>query len=123
METKWIVRTNDFKEKPLNAEVIRCLRPELVLRATKKLFTFWGIALLSVLIPVLHFFLVPTFLFLGLFFGFRTLGYKFTIEDGSFVCPECSKNNPIKDLWFGDEARLRCEHCGIQTVITTLKVT
>ncbi len=113
----WIVRTNAFKATPLEATVVQCLRGELVSKAIKTLFSFWGIAVLCVFIPVLHFFLVPLFLIIGIFFSIRTLKYKFTIRVGSFLCPECSKHNSIKNLWFAAEARFRCAHCAAQIVI------
>lgn len=57
--------------------------------ALKKLALWWGLSILSILVPVFHFVLVPLFFFLGFFFARK--GYKSEGEvlDGKTTCPHC----------------------------------
>jgi hypothetical protein len=57
--------------------------------AIKKLALWWGLSILSILIPVFHFVLVPLFFFLGFFFARK--GYKSEGEvlGGATSCPHC----------------------------------
>ncbi len=116
MADRWVIRTNDFKESLLSLPAIACERTDLVKNSLKQLLRLWGIALLCILIPVLHFVLVPGFLVLGLIFGYRALGYKFRFEKTSCLCPECKKEIFFKDLWIRENSRFNCELCGVQFI-------
>ncbi len=69
---------------------------ERLMQALKKLGLFWGIALLSVLIPVFHFVTVPLFFCLGLFFFYRGYKSEGLILGGEVNCPHCSEVVHIK---------------------------
>ncbi len=81
------------KDKSCPAEIfIKSWTPtQLKFRAIKSLCTWWGLALLSILIPIAHFFLVPMFLLLGLVFPFITYGKSSVILGGLGTCPYCDK--------------------------------
>ncbi|MEK2690488.1 hypothetical protein [Bdellovibrio sp. GT3] len=57
--------------------------------ALKKLALWWGLSLLSVLIPVFHFVLVPLFFFLGFFFARKGYKSEGQVLSGQTTCPHC----------------------------------
>lgn len=63
---------------------------ERLMQGLKKLGMFWGIAVLSVLIPVFHFVTVPLFFCLGLFFFYRGYKSEGLVLGGEVNCPHCS---------------------------------
>ena len=64
--------------------------------ALKKLAIFWGIALVSVLLPVVHFVLVPLFFFLGFFFAYRGFKSEGQVLSGETTCPHCGTKVVVK---------------------------
>jgi hypothetical protein len=56
-----------------------------------KLGLYWGLAIFSVLLPVVHFVLVPLFLFLGIFTAYRARRIRVEILFGKIECPHCGK--------------------------------
>jgi hypothetical protein len=71
-------------------------------RATKVLAALWGLAVLSVAIPVAHFLLVPAFLIAGPIAAFRRLRQESGILGGEGVCPACGVQMVIEahaDEW------------------------
>jgi len=73
----------------------------------------WGLAVLSVFIPLGHFFLVPGFLIAGPVLFFRGLAESVTLKGAHGVCPMCGKEQE-----FAERGRLlarhpvRCSACG-----------
>jgi hypothetical protein len=70
-------------------------KSERTRRGLKALGIAWGIALCSVLIPILHFILVPTFLLAGPVAFVWVAAREREILGGQGVCPECGKPLPI----------------------------
>jgi hypothetical protein len=60
-------------------------------RAFKGLGICWGIALFSVIIPLAHFILVPSFLLAGPIVAFFMYMQTDTVLGGSGPCPVCGK--------------------------------
>lgn len=58
-------------------------------RALIRLFGFWGIAVLSILIPVFHFVLVPLFVLLGPYIAYKTAQEEVTLDPCEIPSPEC----------------------------------
>lgn len=65
--------------------------PEKMKRAMQRLGMFWGMALLSVLIPVAHFILVPLFFLIGPFLSYKAYKEEGALEACDIICPECKK--------------------------------
>src|SRR5690606_20106040 len=83
-------------------EIITWTKSQRIRKGLKLLIILWAIALFTVLIPILHFVLVPLFLLLGPL-GFY-LGYSQTTsyENGKGECPACKQSFKIvaaKDTW------------------------
>lgn len=58
-------------------------------RSLIKLFSWFGIAGVSILIPVFHFILVPLFLLLAPFLALKSYKEQVRLEACSLLCPEC----------------------------------
>jgi hypothetical protein len=71
-------------------------------RAAKWLAALWGLAVVSVAIPVAHFLLVPAFLIAGPIAAFRRLRQESGILGGEGTCPACGVQMVIEahaDEW------------------------
>ena len=71
-------------------------KDERVRRALRGLGEWWGIALLSVFIPVAHFILVPSFLLYGLWQFVQGLGTSSLATDAHGVCPDCHTEQTLE---------------------------
>jgi hypothetical protein len=78
------------------ATVITYDRPARWQRALKALGKWWGIALLSVFIPVAHFVLVPSFFLFGLLQFSQRLGAVEVPADAHGKCPDCGAEQPLE---------------------------
>lgn len=66
-----------------------------VRRALIGLGTWWGAALLSVLIPIAHFVLVPSFVIYGVYTFVRRLTANQVAVAGRGTCPDCGREQPL----------------------------
>ena len=73
------------------AEVQTISSDKLFLKALARLTICWCIAIVCILIPILHFILVPAFFFLGIYLAVRTTKLKNEIVSGTIRCPHCSQ--------------------------------
>jgi hypothetical protein len=101
---------NDKTEKA-NVTVKTWTPAEKRIRALKSLFTWWGIALVCVFIPLAHFILVPLFFIVGIIMPLSAYNKKSMITGGEGTCPFCSK--PFKVAAAPDRWPLQdiCENC------------
>src|SRR5437868_584948 len=91
---------------------IRSFSPRAVLtNSLKKLLMFWGAALLSVFLPVVHFVLVPLFFILGIFFAFRARKFRYEIISGQIHCPRCKGAVKIEKAVFFEHHQEICQNC------------
>jgi hypothetical protein len=89
---------NGFTQPPGHGRVtvITFDRPARWRRALKALSKWWGIALLSVFIPVAHFVLVPSFILFGLYQFSQRLGAVQVPADAHGKCPDCGAEQPLE---------------------------
>lgn len=91
---------------------IHSFSPQAVLaKSLKMLALFWGIALLSVFLPVVHFVLVPLFFILGMVFAFRARKLRFEIVSGEVLCPNCKAQVTIKNASCAVDHKDICQSC------------
>lgn len=92
---------------------------ERVRRSLKSAGLYLGLALCSLPIPGLHFFLVPSFLILSLYFGRIKFKETSKINLAGELCPSCDQ--PIREamVYFsGDSLRIYCYECRTQLKIS-----
>jgi hypothetical protein len=81
-------------------------------------------AALAVLIPIVHFVLVPSALLLGLGIGIRRLGQGKTFQGGAGVCPYCGAQQQFTLLGrFHLPKRLYCSSCQRELYLDDLPAT
>lgn len=85
------VRVQGLRDAPIETEVFvyALTGRERALRALKMLALCWALALVSVLLPVLHFVLVPLFALLGPVAAWLGHRRAEVILGGVMPCPEC----------------------------------
>lgn len=71
-------------------------REQRMRRALEGLGKWWGVALLSVFIPVAHFVLVPSFLLYGMWQLFQRLGTAELATDAHGTCPDCGTDQTLE---------------------------
>ncbi|HVH66688.1 MAG TPA: hypothetical protein VM716_02370 [Gemmatimonadales bacterium] len=87
-------------------------REQRVRRALTGLGQWWGVALLSVFIPVAHFVLVPSFLAYGLWQFFQRLGTVELATAARGTCPDCGSEQALElaPRWRAPQP-VTCKHC------------
>lgn len=63
---------------------------ERLQRSARVVAVCWGLALVTVFVPILHFVLVPGFLLLGSILGLATWMESALVLSGEISCPNCS---------------------------------
>jgi hypothetical protein len=89
-------------------------------RALRILGILWGIAVVTVFIPLAHFLLVPGFLIAGPIVAFKVYEQDRAILGGQCICPECGQAVTLvqaKDRWPLSDL---CSKC--QSALTVEKV-
>lgn len=87
------------------------LKSYRLMRALKALGICWAIALVCILVPILHFVLVPAFFLAGIFMFFMQMGIHFHLISGQIQCPSCDKDMPLKPGAFDWPKREICVNC------------
>jgi hypothetical protein len=86
-------------------------KKERTTRAFKALAFTWGLAIISILIPILHFILVPTLILAGPIVFSWIAGQEQVILGGKGVCPECGKEFEIARSAVKWPMSDLCNHC------------
>lgn len=81
---------------PATATIETFTRRERWRRALAGLGKWWGIAVLSVFIPVAHFLLVPSFFLYGIAKFIGGLAGVEVTRDGRGRCPDCGEEQPLE---------------------------
>lgn len=98
---------------PASARVLARAPRERALRAVRALGTCWGLAVVAVFIPVLHFLLVPSLLLAGPLVAMTLHGERATVVEARGACPACAHEQTVA-LGRAAKPRIefRCEQCG-----------
>ncbi len=103
---------------PASLTVLRRDRRQRIGRALRALGICWGLAVASVLVPVLHFLLVPGFLIAGPLLASYRWGEHLTVLAVRGECPGCGAAQGIKiGLPPTTRMPLRCESCRRQLIL------
>jgi hypothetical protein len=102
----------DQPAQPAAVTMIRYDQNQRVVRAVLALGACWGLAVLAVVIPILHFLLVPVLFLAGPFFAYRRLHEEATVTGVRGTCPACAQEiaHTAKEAW-RPLMRFDCEHC------------
>ena len=87
---------------------------ERIKRSIKIFSLYLGAAVFSVLVPVLHFFLVPLFLLLSVFLSYLKFKEIISMDLRSLTCPECKANLKSGEVGLKENdtsVRLSCDSC------------
>lgn len=94
-------------------------RKERLKTALRRLGIAWGLALLAVMVPLLHFVLVPGLLLAGPIFALLSTRRSVRLVVGQVVpCTKCSAPILIDGEHLGWPARLDCPGCGAALTAT-----
>lgn len=81
-------------------------------RAVKMSALFFGLTVFSVFIPVLHFFLVPAFLGLTVYTGYKRFREVYRVDLTTVCCPVCSQKLKETVMYSEEKTfRLYCYEC------------
>lgn len=88
-------------------------REERWRRAVRGVGTWWGLGLVSVLIPVAHFVLVPACVLYGAWQGVQRLGNSELASGARGTCPDCGQEQEfeVAARWRAPQA-VTCRSCG-----------
>lgn len=76
-----------------------------------RFLSFLALALVSILIPVFHFVLVPLFLLLAPFLGYKTYKEEVILEALEISCPECHQPAAFAKTSGQWPLHAICPHC------------
>ena len=107
-----IIQTNSGEISENSGEILPLAHADRAKRGLQAFAAFFGLALLSILIPVMHFFLVPLFLFLSVFMGISKYRQNHFVDLTIVHCPKCGKNLNEKKTYFkGELLKVYCYKC------------
>ncbi len=102
----------------LGGVTVRSLsRAERIQRGAKVTGIAWGVAILCVFIPILHFVLVPSFLIGGLVLGVMNSMERGQIVSSHLGCPNCSAEVPLVNESVSWPKQIRCSSCSVTLAI------
>ena len=81
-------------------------------RALSRLALLWVLAVCSVLVPLLHFVLVPGFFISGLVLAVLAFRDTVVLVSPRLVCPKCGLETDVEAGSTGWPLSLQCTHCG-----------
>ncbi|HKA23757.1 MAG TPA: hypothetical protein VKF80_02120 [Candidatus Eisenbacteria bacterium] len=110
----------DQPAQTATVRVIRYDRHQRLVRALLALAACWGLAAVTILIPVLHLILVPAFFLLGPFLAYQRLREEATVLTIRGACPACGQavDHGGREAW-KPLLRLDCPHCRRRIVLET----
>lgn len=116
-----VLSLNAYLRSTERVEVHTLTTSERGISFLKTLGLWWGIALGSVFIPILHLILVPTSLLVGGILSIRRLSLNQQIVAGRALCPQCQKDLVISKAPFAWPKRIQCVGCTELVLIRPLK--
>jgi hypothetical protein len=111
---KIILLNDSDKFIELNSQLLEATKKLKLQNGFRKFGLFFGLALVSVFIPVLHFVLVPVFLILAVVSFFYGYNVSYQVSNPSACsCLVCSRQMTLPVL-IGSNRRLTCSACSAQ---------
>lgn len=111
------VRSNLDRQGQSQLCFISLSRKQRFTRACAQLFTSWIIAILCILIPVLHFALVPAGFGIGIYLFFRQMNAHQLLIKGLIHCPNCLNEFQAPNVSFNWPLYERCPNCQLELIL------
>jgi len=114
---KFILSNDQTKFLQPSAELTQLNKSDRLKQSLRKFALFFVLAIVSIFIPVLHFFLVPLFLFLSILFAVKAYStmYRLKLQDAC-NCIHCQA--PIKsEILLGENMRFKCDKCFVHYIV------
>ncbi len=108
-----VVVRGKLESKPTagSIEIVNWTPAERRRRALRALGIAWGIGLFCVIIPLLHFVLVPGFFIAGIVAGLHYHRQLSILRGGEGICSDCAKEFRIEKSSHRFPLQELCEHC------------
>jgi hypothetical protein len=98
--------------------VTTMLKVRRVMTAAKYLLVSWVVAALCILLPVVHFFLVPMGVLTGIVLFFRKMSQIYFTNGGVIACPKCQSKLSVTSKSFNFPLKEFCPTCRTEVVVT-----
>jgi hypothetical protein len=110
---KVALQIRDSAREPLVSELEISTIPAgtRAMRAATRWVGLWVLAVGSILVPLLHFVLVPGFFIAGPLLAMLAFRETVVVTSTQVTCPKCGKQSGIETGTTGWPAGLRCTHC------------
>ena len=117
---KIVLSENQAKTFSIDSKVEPLSTRERIKLSSKAFLIFFGLAIISVFIPVFHFVLVPLFLLLSVLGGARNFfKIKYRVKFPlATPCLACQKNLQ-EEYFLSEDLRLACDSCLVTYFIET----
>src|SRR5574341_1886703 len=114
-----------YPSRPATAIIIEQTLAQRFARTLAGLGMFWGLALVGLFIPVVHFVLVPTFVAAGMIMAVKRAREDRRLVKLHGACPRCGADQEFKPGGrFASERSLDCPKChGNLTLVATSRAT
>lgn len=109
--------TSDSKTRQGIAFIREWDKKGRIKRALKTLAICWGLMIISILIPIAHFILVPSFLILGPFLAFKVYRTQSMLIGGTGKCPHCDHDFLIEKSHLNWPLHDLCSFCQSSVII------
>jgi DNA-directed RNA polymerase subunit RPC12/RpoP len=105
------IKSSSGKETRTSVELRILSADERRKNALKALGICWGISILSIPLPPIHWVTVPGFFFFGFYMAWKRWNEKVHSLPFSFPCPECGKTVEVKEHASKEQMEIVCPHC------------
>lgn len=106
-----LISSSSGKQTTVTLAIKALSPPEKRRRALKELGLFWGLALVTLPLPPVHWVSVPGFFFFGLYRAWKRLGEKEAVLPATLSCPECGSSFPMAERAYSEAWEVVCPHC------------
>jgi len=105
------ISSSSGKEIPVSFGIHVLSSEEKRKNALKGLAICWGLMLVTIPLPPIHWVTVPGLFFFGIYWFFRKLREGEHFEAATFACPECGATFPLAPQPVQNPLAFVCPHC------------
>ena len=105
------IGSSSGKEVSAEFSVRELSLPEKRTNAMKALGIFWGLSLVTIPLPPIHWITVPGFFLFGIYWAIRKLREGEYLEPFRFPCPECGNEVKVQEQEARNPLAFVCPSC------------